>query len=265
MTENKQDEMIMRAARSYNAPPTVPRDEMWTAITAQRRSGLRIAYGTSGTGGPIVARFSRRVWLGAAAAAVFLLIGGVELGRWSVPSPVLSRTSSSRSQVDPFVTPPGTVTANPPDAGNHKGESRPTVVHLLGRMQVARTDARGAGPATRSPDQTAYRLVTQTHLSEAEAMLTSFRSRADDKMDASMADWARDLLTNTRLLLDSPAAADPRRRQLLEDLELTLVDIVQLSPGAGAQDRQMIEKNLDQGHVLTRLRTAIPAGTQKGS
>ena len=53
--------------------------------------------------------------------------------------------------------------------------------------------------------------------------------------------------------------------QLLEDLELTLVDIVQLSPASGAQDRQMIEKSLDQGHVLTRLRSAIPAGMQKGS
>jgi hypothetical protein len=111
----------------------------------------------------------------------------------------------------------------------------------------------------------AYQLVTLTHLSNAEAMLTSFRSHTDEKMDAAMAKWARDLLTNTRLLLDSPAAADPRRRQLLEDLELTLVDIVQLSPASGAQDRQMIEKSLDQGHVLTRLRSAIPAGTQKGS
>jgi hypothetical protein len=108
-------------------------------------------------------------------------------------------------------------------------------------------------------------VATLTHLSDAEAMLTSFRSHTDEKMDAAMAKWARDLLTNTRLLLDSPAAADPRRRQLLEDLELTLVDIVQLSPGAGAQDRQMIEKSLDQGHVITRLRTAIPAGMQKGS
>ena len=96
-------------------------------------------------------------------------------------------------------------------------------------------------------------------------MLSSFRAHTDEKMDAAMAKWARDLLTNTRLLLDSPAAADPRRRQLLEDLELTLVDIVQLSPASGAQDRQMIEKDLDQGHVLTRLRSAIPAGMQKGS
>jgi hypothetical protein len=108
-------------------------------------------------------------------------------------------------------------------------------------------------------------MATLTHLSNAEAMLTAFRSHADEKMDAAMSKWARDLLTNTRLLLDSPAADDPHRKQLLEDLELTLVDIVQLSPNAGAGDRKMIEKSLDQGRVLSKLRTAIPAGMQKGS
>jgi hypothetical protein len=48
--------------------------------------------------------------------------------------------------------------------------------------------------------------------------------------------WARDLLTTTRLLLDSPAGADPARRELLETLELVLVQIARLpradSPGS---------------------------------
>jgi hypothetical protein len=84
-------------------------------------------------------------------------------------------------------------------------------------------------------------------------------------MDAQLAKWARDLLTNTRLLLDSPIANDPQRRPLLEDLELVLVQIVQLSPGSTPQDHELIEKTLQQEHVLTRLRTAIPAGSQRGS
>ncbi|HEV7391221.1 MAG TPA: hypothetical protein VGO08_06225 [Burkholderiales bacterium] len=84
-------------------------------------------------------------------------------------------------------------------------------------------------------------------------------------MDAQLASWARDLLSNTRLLLDSPVASDPQRRPLLEDLELVLVQIVQLSPGSTQQDRDLIEKTLQQDHVLTRLRTAIPAGAQRGS
>jgi hypothetical protein len=113
----------------------------------------------------------------------------------------------------------------------------------------------------------AYQLTTMQHLSEAEALLTSFRARstADQQMDAQLGAWARQLLSNTRLLLDSPVANDPHRRPLLEDLELVLVQIVQLSPGSTPQDREMIEKTLRQDHVMTRLRTAIPAGAQRGS
>jgi hypothetical protein len=113
----------------------------------------------------------------------------------------------------------------------------------------------------------AYQLTAVRHLSEAEALLTSFRTRsnADQQMDAQLGSWARELLSNTRLLLDSPVANDPQRRPLLEDLELVLVQIVQLSPGSTPQDRELIEKTLQQDHVMTRLRTAIPAGSQRGS
>jgi hypothetical protein len=113
----------------------------------------------------------------------------------------------------------------------------------------------------------AYQITTVQHLSDAEALLTSFRSRpiADQQVDAQLGAWARRLLSNTRLLLDSPVANDPQRRPLLEDLELVLVQIVQLSPGSTPQDRDLIEKTLQHDHVMTRLRTAIPAGSQRGS
>src|SRR5436309_2700890 len=35
--------------------------------------------------------------------------------------------------------------------------------------------------------------------------------------------------------------------------------------GSTPQDRALIEKTLQQDHVMTRLRTAIPAGAQRGS
>jgi len=44
-----------------------------------------------------------------------------------------------------------------------------------------------------------------------------------------------------------------------------LVQIVQLSPGSTPQDRELIEKTLQHDHVMARLRTAIPAGSQRGS
>jgi len=58
-------------------------------------------------------------------------------------------------------------------------------------------------------------------------------------------------------------ASDPVRRKLLQDLELVLVQIVQLSPGTTARDRDLIKGALTDDQVLTRIRTAIPA--QKGT
>jgi len=128
------------------------------------------------------------------------------------------------------------------------------------RDEPARAGSRGSSPAV------AYELAEANHLSAAEALLTSFRTRsaADQQQDARLASWARELLSNTRLLLDSPVAADPQRRPLLQDLELLLVQIVQLSPGSTPQDREIVEKTLKQDQLMTRLRTAIPAG-QRGS
>jgi hypothetical protein len=108
-------------------------------------------------------------------------------------------------------------------------------------------------------------VATIRHLANAEALLTAFRSDSRDaKMDAQLSGWARELLSNTRLLLDSPAADDPQRAKLLGDLELVLAQIVQLSPDAAAQDRELIEGSIRNGQVMTRLRFAIPAGPTRG-
>jgi hypothetical protein len=110
-----------------------------------------------------------------------------------------------------------------------------------------------------------YQVAANRHLANAEALLTAFRTDSRDaRMDAQLSTWARDLLSNTRLLLDSPAADDPQRARLLGDLELVLAQIVQLSPGAAAQDRELIEGSIQSGQVMTRLRTAIPAGPTRG-
>jgi hypothetical protein len=50
----------------------------------------------------------------------------------------------------------------------------------------------------------------------------------------------------------------------LQDLELLLVQIVQLAPGGAPQDREIMERTLQQDQFMTKLRTAIPAG-QHGS
>jgi len=77
-----------------------------------------------------------------------------------------------------------------------------------------------------------YQVAATQYLSRTETFLTGFRAdlRAGH-VDARFMGQARDLITTTRLLLDSPAADDPRMRALLEDLELVLVQISQLEAG----------------------------------
>jgi hypothetical protein len=121
-----------------------------------------------------------------------------------------------------------------------------------------------AGPASApSPvNETAYRLATVEHLGQSEAFLTLFRSSVRTGNQERMASaTARQLLATNRMLLDSPAAQDRRIRLLLEDLELVLAEIAQLTPEATAGDRELIRDGMERGGVLPRLRTVVPAGT----
>ena len=286
MTEDNFEEFLKKAAQSYNVPPArTPREDMWSAIQAQRAAGPRVVYGGgSPVGESSVRRFGSKIWMGAAAAAMLLLATGVGIGRWSASSD----TPGSVASVNPPATPlsPDSNTAPLPSVGPEVGSAisstgarsggepaSPTRVAVspATRRETAPNSGNGRVPPdgllTNPGSSSAYQLTAVKHLSEAEALLTSFRTRSttDQQMDAQLGSWARELLNKTRLLMDSPVASDPQRRPLLEDLELVLVQIVQLSPGSTPQDREMIEKTLQQDQVMTRLRTAIPAGTQRGS
>jgi hypothetical protein len=66
-------------------------------------------------------------------------------------------------------------------------------------------------------------------------------------------------LLTTRLLLDSPSGADPSMRNLLEDLELVLVQVVRLEKERApsrSTELELIRQALDQRDVIPRLRTA---------
>jgi hypothetical protein len=107
----------------------------------------------------------------------------------------------------------------------------------------------------------AYRVVTTEHLSQSEAFLTLFRASLRQPRTERLASaTARQLLATNRLLLDSPAATDARMKLLLQDLELVLAEIAQLSPQPRSSDLELITEGLEQGGVLSRLRTAVPAG-----
>ena len=283
MTEDNFEQFLKKTAQGYNAPPPrVPREEMWSAIQAKRAAGPRVVYGGGATY-LVRHKFGTKVWLGAAAAALLLVATGVGIGRWTARPPanaVAIAHPTTTLPADPVIVAPPDASAGPgspstqtaseaqsPASRNPIGQAAPETPRAIVARETPRSERQLAtvGPSTPAPSS-AYQLTAVRHLSEAEALLTSFRARstADQQMDAQLGAWARQLLSNTRLLLDSPVANDPQRRPLLEDLELVLVQIVQLSPGTAPQDRELIEKTLQQDHVMTRLRTAIPAGPQRG-
>jgi hypothetical protein len=136
----------------------------------------------------------------------------------------------------------------------------------IGRLSVPASNH--SGPAAtnvaeaRRVNPTAYRLAAEEHLAQSEAFLTLFRASLQRPGDHRLASaTARQLLAGNRLLLDSPAARDEATRRLLEDLELVLAEIAQLSPGSPVQDLDLIRDGIERGDVLSRLRQAVPAGT----
>jgi hypothetical protein len=122
--------------------------------------------------------------------------------------------------------------------------------------------ANNAAPAAAADSaDRSYTVAATGELVRAEALLTAYGAAGSHGvMDKQLSAWARDILSNTRLLLDSPAAADPARRKLLQDLELVLVQMVQRSPAEGArEEREQIDRSMERTQVLPRLRSALPA------
>jgi len=133
----------------------------------------------------------------------------------------------------------------------------------IGRWSAhAPTSTPGGIPVASAADSSrdlVYQVAATQYLSRTEAFLTAFR--ADHAANgADFARQARDLLTTTQLMLDSPAAHDARLRSLLEDLELVLMQIAQLDAARNGHDRDLITQGMNQTNVLPKLRSAIPAG-----
>lgn len=125
-----------------------------------------------------------------------------------------------------------------------------------GTVAVSPPPSTAAAPEVNA---TAYQLATLEHLSQAEEFLTLFRSSVGGEQRLAST-TARRLLGTNRMLLDSPAAMDRRTRLLLQDLELVLAGIAQLPDRARREDLDLINEDMEAGHVMPRLRTAVPSG-----
>ncbi|HZB27809.1 MAG TPA: hypothetical protein VE282_04540 [Gemmatimonadales bacterium] len=137
----------------------------------------------------------------------------------------------------------------------------------LGRLSVSPTSPTiPAQPLASQPtprvNAAAYEMATTEYLSQSEAFLTLFRAsiRQNTGNEQLAAATARQLLSTNRLMLDSPAAQDSKTKLLLQDLELVLAQIAQLSPDSRNRDLDLITEGLERAGVMTRLRTAVPSG-----
>ncbi len=106
-----------------------------------------------------------------------------------------------------------------------------------------------------------YRLAAVPVLSRSEMLLTEYRSvAAGSDRQAELGGWAGELLLETRLLLDSPAATDIEFKGLLEDLELFLAQIERNAVDGDPAEHELIKDGLRERTLLSRLRDRIPAG-----
>ena len=184
---------------------------------------------------------------------------GVAAAPVAIPAPTTGSPTAGGGSIDPAATvarsadrPAAEDGAPVPDGAGATRRFVPVRDVVSGRT------ASGESPATGSNGDavgTAYAIASRDHLTRAEALVAVVATMpADAMMDSLMGRWARDVLMNTRLLLDSPAGEDPIRRRLLEDLETLLVQLVQRS-GRAAEERQLIDRTLQRTQLLTRLRS----------
>jgi hypothetical protein len=129
------------------------------------------------------------------------------------------------------------------------------------RTPVATADLpRTADRASRPAD---HDHTTARYLGQTAALLIALPAEARaGRADQRFVARAAELLTTTRLLLDSPAAADPKVRALLEDVELVLAQIAHLESERGRVEFELIAQALEQRDLLPRLTSAAAGETE---
>lgn len=225
MLDDRFDDQLRESAREYNTPPVTPREEMWAAIQARRaeRAEGEEAEGNAAEAAERSAE-SRRILPFRSVRLVRPFRFAAGIAALLALGIGLGRLSAPRpGPAEPVIA----TSVNPPRTGD-----------------------------------AAYRITTTEHLGQSEAFLTLFRASVRQGSKEQLASaTARQLLATNRLLLDSPAASDPRTRLLLQDLELVLAEIAQLAPRPSSPDLDLITEGLERGGMMSRLRTAVPSGT----
>ena len=124
----------------------------------------------------------------------------------------------------------------------------------------------GTGTAATSTPDNAYGFAAARLLASTGTLLTQVEDQASSgALHADAGTWARGLLTQTRLMLDSQDVGDNVLRALLEDLELILMQVVTVSGAQEAGDGEVggfeleqLTNGLRDGDVLPRIQRMLP-------
>ena len=272
--EEPLDPTLSALARDYNAPPITPREAIWAGIERNRERAAAVV-----TPLPLRRRMVR--WIPIAAGIAALLALAFAFGRFSTQAraPSLADRAPISDSVRPDTSPlpeAPSLATDPTDAAEEQrlespGEAAPrraprtrTPLGDSPAMQLVSDEPGSGGNASNDRDAApdAFDVVAARHLSRSEVFLTLFRDalRGEEPAAELSPATARQLLVRNRLLLDSPAARDPRMRRLLEDLELVLAQIAQLPDENQTEDSDLITDGMEAGDVLTRLRSATSTG-----
>ena len=136
---------------------------------------------------------------------------------------------------------------------------QPAVKTVIDPVPVAVQPDTGGNPRVK---RDVYALAARDLFSRADYLLTDFKVRSCGKDNLSeVPDWAGGMLVQTRLLMDTPAADDIEMKNLLEELELVLAQILGLSKENCARDMAWIRKGLNERATIDRLRT-VSAGVE---
>ncbi len=130
----------------------------------------------------------------------------------------------------------------------------------LGRIvsRPASTTPLATTPDTARRVASAYDQAATDLLGRSAVLLTALpaevrRGGANERFTSQ----ASELLTTTRLLLDSPAASDRRFKELLEDLELVLAQVARMKPARGHEEMDLITDALEERDVVPRIRSEV--------
>lgn len=220
MQDHDFDNWLKKAARSYNEPPAPDVNGMWAEIEQQHfvlPSTLPVLIAQAS---PTESRLGVRHthwWNQTWLRVAAALVIGVGVGRVSLS---------------------------------------PAAPAVVASHVVPSSETRAVQPPVMLPALSAP--AANKYLGETVALLASLQSDTRSaRTDKQLIAGASDLLNTTRFLLDSPNSRNPNVRGLLEDLELVLVQIVQLSNDGTADDVNLIHQALEQRDVMPRLRNAV--------